>query len=139
MTYDEFMNTIVESDVEDWIYDDYDGRYIYKNDIAITMQRDRDERDDDFDVYEADWVTRFIHHPTAKVQMVYLCYMGTTIKIFDTALVDEAAMNLPLPRIKDMTISRQQYKIGRIINKQNCCVMDRYDEFLGTAGITVRD
>lgn len=135
MTYDEFMSIISESDVRDWIYDDSDGRYIYKNDIAITMQRDREDQTD----FEEDWVERFIHHPTATRQMVYLRYMGTTIDIFYTASVDEARMNIPYPQLDDMTISRKQYNIGRIVNLIECQVIDRYDEYLQTAGITVRE
>ena len=129
------MNIISESRVEDWIYDDSDGRYVFKNNIAITMQRDRD---DDTDL-EEDWVERFFHHPTASRQMVYLCYLGTIIEIFYTASVDEARMNIPYPRLTDMTISRQQYNIGRVVNLQECGVMDRYDDYLRTAGITARD
>ncbi len=135
MTYDEFMNTISESNVDDWIYDDTDGRYIYKHDIAITMQRDREDMTD----FEEDWVRRFIHHPTATRQMVYLKYMGTTIEIFYTASVDEARMNIPYPNQSDMTISRQQYNIGRIVNLIECQVMDRYDQYLNTAKIIVKD
>lgn len=134
MTYDEFMSKIANSQVEDWIYDDSDGRYIYKPDIAITMQRDRD---DDQDFYEQ-WVEKFVHHPTADRLMVYLCYMGTVIDIFYTASVDEARMNIPYPRRDDMTISQQQYNIGRIVNMIECGVIDRYDEYLRTAGIKVR-
>lgn len=135
MTYDEFMNIISESEIEDWIYNDFDVRYLYKNDIAITMQRDREDQTD----FEEDWVKNFIHHPTATRQMVYLRYMGTTIEIFYTASVDEARMNIPYPRYQDMTISRQQYNIGRIVNLIECSVIDNYDEYLQIAGITVRD
>lgn len=38
MTYDKFMNTISKSSVDDWIYDDSDGRYIYKNDISYSAK-----------------------------------------------------------------------------------------------------
>jgi hypothetical protein len=135
MTYDEFMNIISESDVDDCIYDDSDGRYIYKNDIAITMQRDREDQTD----FEEVWVERFIHHPTATRLMVYLRYMGTTIDIFYTASVDEARMNIPHPKLEDMTISRQQYNIGRIVNLIECQVINRYDEYLQIVEITVRE
>lgn len=131
MKYDDFINTIVESNINDWIYDDTDGRYIYKNDIAISMQRDME---DDSPFY-GDWVTLFIHHPTAKRTMIYLCYLGNIIEIFYTASVDEGRMDIPYPT-KDMNISKKQYNIGRIVNIPHCEVMDRYDEFLKTAGIS---
>lgn len=134
MTYEEFINKIAESDIEDWIYDDEVGSYVFRKDIAITMQRDREEDE----LFEEEWVERFIHHSEAKRLKIYLNYMGNTIDVFFTASVDGAQMNIPYPNIDEMAITRQQYNIGKIVNKQECGVIDRYDEYLRTARITVK-
>ena len=97
MTYYELMETISQSTIEDWLYDDSDGRYIFRRDISITMRRDREDNTN----FEEEWVERFIHHPTASRLRIYICYNGTTIEVFYTASVDGARMNIPYPRLNE--------------------------------------
>lgn len=61
--------------------------------------------------------------------------MEMVIDTFYTVAVDEARMYIPYPKTKDMTITYEQYKIGRIVNTGTCGVIDRYDEYLKIAGI----
>ncbi len=134
MNYNEFMKIISSSNVDDWTYDDDCGRYVYLNDINFSMQRIPENENCEF---REDWATIF-SDPKATKLMVNLCYMGNPITVFYTAAVDGARINIPYPRTKDMTISQEQYNIGRIINHDECAVIDNYDEYLTRAGIKVR-
>lgn len=131
MKYNDFINAIVNSKIEDWMYDDETGKYIFKNDISITMQQDREDDEEFFE----EWVKKFIHHPTATRMKVYLCFNGNVIDTFYTASVDGSRMHIPYPDSENMTITYNQYKIGQIVNIATCNVIDRYDEYLIKAGI----
>lgn len=134
MNFQEFMDIISCSSREEWIYDDDYGTYVYRNNIAITMYRDYDNQID----FQEGWATDF---PDSSAQrlIINLCYMGNIIHRFYTASVDGARMNIPYPRLSDMTISIEQYNIGRIVNIQECNVNDDYDRYLRRASITVRE
>lgn len=135
MQYNEFIDKLVDSKLEQWIYDDDLGNYVFKNDLSITMKQDRKGDEEEF--YE-EWIKKFIHHPTATVMKVYLCFNGNIIDTFYTASVDESRMYIPYPKSDtELIITYEKYKIGRIINLSTCNVMDRYDEYLKKAGIKV--
>lgn len=134
MNIHEFKKIIIESSIEDWTFDEDMGRYVYLNDLSITMKR-VDEPEFDFD---EDWIKNFIHHPTATRLIVELCYNGVAVERFFTASVDEYRMHIPYPNHKDLTITNEQYCIGRKINLLECSQIDSYDDYLKRAGIKVR-
>ena len=138
MKYEEFMDTIVKSDYNDWTYDDDLGLYIYKEDITISI---KSKRDDDIDkrFYE-EWVKNY-SDPKAYRSIFYLCFNGNTIKQFFTVAVDGYRMLIPYPKFKDMTISTEQDQIAKILNlpyTQDGKYMDRYEDYKNTAKIVVK-
>ncbi|HIG0355899.1 TPA: hypothetical protein ACX96U_001187 [Clostridium sporogenes] len=134
MKYNEFINQIANSKPNQWMYDDEIGKYVFINNISITMKQDRQGNEEFFE----EWVKNFIHHPTATKMKIYLCFNGDIIDTFYTASVDEARMYIPYPKSsKELTITNKQYNIGRIVNIPKCNVIDNYDEYLREAGIKV--
>ncbi len=133
MTYDEYCSIIENSEVSDWQYDDEHQSYLYFPDISITMQARQEDEWKDF--YE-EWVENF---PDTKAyrHVIEFYYFGRRIDDFYTALVDGNRMCIPYPKHDTRTITRRQYNLGRIINIPYCDVIDRYDEYLKMAKITV--
>ena len=87
--------------------------------------------------FEESWVTKYSDEK-AYVHVAELYYNGMRIDDFYTALVDGCRMCIPYPKRDGMTITKEQYGIGNILNIPYC-VNDVYsfDEYLRQAGITV--
>lgn len=132
MTYEEYRAIIAKSNFEDWIYDDEHQSYLYKQDISITMKAREEENREFFEK----WVERFPDEKAYR-HVIEFYYNGARIDDFYTASVDGHRMLIPYPKAGTLTITRDQYDIGKIINIPYCEVTDRYDEYLRTAGITV--
>lgn len=133
MTYDEYLNTIANSEVEDWDYDDNDGSYVYLNDISITMQRVYEDEREEF--YES-WVENF-PNPNAHRLVINFLYNGALVGKFYTVSVDGYRMNIPFTEAGTTTIAERNYRIGRIINKQECAVINQYDDYIRQARLTI--
>lgn len=135
MTYDEYVGIIMDSDIEDWEYEDTHQSYLYKKDISVMMKAKYTEEDSNFD---EDWVKRY-HNENAYVHIIELLYNGCRIKDFNTAKVDSGNMYIPYPSHEGLNITKQQYKIGKIVNIPLCNnAADRFDSYLSKAGITVK-
>ncbi|MDP4092822.1 MAG: hypothetical protein Q8920_05605 [Bacillota bacterium] len=134
VSYEEFILTIVNSEKEEWLYDDDLGRYVFRNDIRITIISDRGENEDR-DFFE-NWATQFPDQHAFRARF-FLCFNGSIIEAFYSAAVDGYRALIPYPRITDLTITNNQYRIGRIINIPYTVVIDRYDEYLSQAGIRI--
>jgi hypothetical protein len=133
MRYDDFINELVSSDIEDWIYDDDLGLYIYKNNITISIESDRNDLDDR-EFYE-DWVEKF-PDPKGYRARFFLKYNGNIVESFYTVAVDGYRMLIPYPKsIKNMIITNKQYKIGRIINIPYSGY--GFEDYLKRAGIDI--
>ena len=134
MRLSEFIDTISNSNVEDWTYDDDLGRYVYIHDIRITIISDRNDNDDR--EFHEEWATGFpdIHAVRARF---YLCFNGNIIEAFYTAAVDGYRMLIPYTEPNTKSINQRKYNIGRILNIPYCSVSDRYDDYLRQAGIMV--
>lgn len=132
MRYDDFMNQISNSVFEDWLYDDENGKYVFRNDLRITIQSDRTESIGDDRFYE-DWATKF-PDPEAYRKKYFFQYNGVTIDTFYTVRVDGGRSDIPYPKLPEMTISRQQYNIGRIVNSIHGY---NFDEMLSSTNITI--
>lgn len=135
MTYYEFMQKINASDPEDWIYDDEKGKFVFKNDLLISILGKDIDYGESGKFYE-DWATSF-PDATAYRKEFELCYAGNEIETFYTAMVDGARMYLPYPKLDDMTISQNQYRLGKIVNLMNEGY--GFDSYLRQANISVRD
>ena len=140
MTYNEYVGTIVNSDKNDWVYDDSRQSYLYLPDISIMMKAKDETINEDGEwrhKFEESWTENFTK-PDAYVHTIELYYNGMVISDFHTTIVDGGRMCIPYPKRPDMTITKDQYGIGKIINIPYS-VNDIYtlDEYLRQAGITV--
>lgn len=133
MNYDDFIKKIVQSNPNDWLYDDDLGLYILKTDINISILSDRsNEQNDEF--YEK-WVEKF-PDPKGYRRRFFLRYLGNIIESFYTVAVDGYRMLIPYPKSAiDLIISKKQYDIGNIINIPYSGY--GFDEYLTMAGIEI--
>lgn len=132
MRYDDFKSQIVNSTVEDWIYDDDLGKFIFTGDIRISILSDRSEPIDDDNFYE-DWARSF-PDSNAKRKKFFLQFNDSIIEQFYTVSVDGHRSYIPYPRLDGMTITSEQYAIGAIVNSIHG---HSFDEYLQQARITV--
>lgn len=133
MTYEEYKAIIAKSNAADWIYDDEYQSYLYKQDISITLKARLEEEKE---IYEK-WSEIFPDEKAYK-HVIEFYYNGARIDDFLTVSVNSHRMCIPYPKVGKLTITTEQYNIGRIINIPYYDVIDRYDEYLRTAGITVK-
>lgn len=135
MRYEDFMSQISNSVYEDnWLYDDEIGKFVNKEDIRITIQSDRSESIGDNRFYE-EWASNF-PDSNAYRKKYFLQYNGITINTFYTVRVDGGRSDIPYPRLEDMTITREQYNIARIVNSIHG---NSFNEYLSSANIEIRD
>ena len=134
MPYDEFIETIVNSEPSDWIYDDAKSVYIFKPDISISIIGKEVDYEDSGLFYE-DWAMDFPDNKARKKEFE-LCYNGNEIETFYTAYVDGMRVAIPYPKLDGMTITLKQYKIGKIVNIPNEGY--GFDNYLRQANITLR-
>jgi hypothetical protein len=139
MNFNEIINTIAESSPSDWLYDDDLGLYVYTEDVDITILSDRDwPNDNGFDEesrFHGTWAEQF-PDSNAYRRRFFIRYRGVVISAFYTALVDGARCYIPYPNSQSLSITKEQYGIGYIINS----LPARYDfdQYLRRAGITVQ-
>lgn len=134
MTYEEFIEMIYNSHVDDWIYDDDEGIFVLKRDIRISILSDRssstfDEQDD----FNEEWAQNFPDR-NAKRKIYKLRFNGEFIEVFYAVSVDGHRSYIPYPKLDGMTITSFQYKIGQIINSIHGY---SFDEYIQRARITV--
>lgn len=134
MTYDEFMETIVKSTSGDWLYDDEKEKFVFKNNLLISIVGKEVDYEETGRFYE-EWAMNF-PDPVARKKEFELCYAGNEIETFYTAMVDGARMYIPYPKMDGMTITQKQYRIGEIVNLMNEAY--GFDSYLSRAQITVK-
>lgn len=137
MSYDEFKSAIVNSGPNEWSYDDELGKYLYLEDIRITITADRSEESFNNEFHEG-WARNFPNEKATR-QLFFLHYNGNLIETFYTVSVDGARSYIPYPKLEGMTITREQYAIGKIVNKLLDEVGLKYDDYLSRIGISVND
>lgn len=131
ISIDEVWDKLNSTDDEDWSYNDDNGIYICKKDIALTIQHKRTEEIISFNEL---WVRKFEDHNASK-ELFQIQYNGNFIQEFYCALVDGARMFIPLPQTPSrLKISYQQYKLGKIIN---ICYVNSFDRYIQMAGISI--
>lgn len=121
---------------QDWKYDDGLGQYIFMGDIDISIKGDGDwplEGDEEY--YFEVWATKN-PNPKAYIKRYYLMYRGNIIETITGVSVDEMRWFIPYPRINEMTISRFEYAVGKIINKAISEYI-HFKHYVSNAGITV--
>jgi hypothetical protein len=140
MQYDAFLECFYRSEPSDWEYlDDFDMLWIYKPNIAVTILCPDAVRishsDADFD---EEW-HKVYPDPRAKMHKFKFRFNGQLIEEFYAVLVDGGRQYIPLPVTKDLTITSEQYNVGRIINLANPGRQGYggFDSYLQRAGIRV--
>lgn len=134
MTFNDFMKQIVDSEPSDWIYDDSKSTYIFKPNIQISIVGKEMDYSQSGLFYE-DWAMDFPDNKARRMEFE-LCYNGNDIETFNTVYVDGLRMAIPYPNLGDMSITQQQYKIGKIVNIPNESY--GFDSYLERANITVK-
>lgn len=129
MNYKSFRALIANSVPNDWLTDDEHGVWVLKNDLLITIQR---EVVDSPEVFTEEWATK-CPDPHAYVQRYFLKYGENIIETIYTASIDGRRVDIPYPRLPDMTIATFEYTIGKIINDERC-----WNEYTRMKNITVR-
>ena len=133
MSYDEFLKQILESEIEEWEYDDGLGLYILKTNICISILSDRNDIEDR-EFFE-DWVENYSDKKACRLRF-FLRYNGSIIETFNTAAVDGYRQLIPYPkRFSGLSIDKKQYKIGKIVNIPYKGY--DFDEYLGMAQIKI--
>ena len=133
MSYDEFMNNIIQSKPSNWIYDDSNSTYLFRPNLSISIIGDEIDFEDS-GLFHESWATKH-PDPHARIKTFKLCYNSNIIETFYTAAVDGLRMYIPYPNRETMTISQEQYIIGKIINIPNEDY--GFDSYLNRCNITV--
>ena len=134
MDYKKFIETIINSSIADWLYDDEFKRYVFTGNVSISILTDREFYQD----FCEDWTSNF-SDPSGYINRFHLAFNGSIVETFYAIAVDGYRMLIPSPKTEGMTISQKQYEIGKIINIPYTSVSDQYDEYLKIAAITIRD
>lgn len=134
MRYNEFLEIIYTSMPQEWTYDDDFGIYVYRNDIDITIESDRRNSEDTDETYYEEWACQFPNNHAYRKAFI-LKYRGNFVKAIHGAYVDGYRCFIPNPNRESMTITREQYGIGNIING---CITpyNEFESYLGQANIT---
>lgn len=115
MNYETFIDLIANSMPSDWLMDDEHGVWVLKNNLLITIQREVVEYPDEF---TEEWATR-CPDPHAYIQRYLLKYGENIIETIYTASIDGRRVDIPYPRLSDMTITKFECVIGKIINDKD--------------------
>ena len=130
------IQKIVDSNVNDWLFDDEEGTYTFKKDTCLTIRRDEFENDREF---KEEWAKRF---PDQKAFVSYhkIFYNSSLIKKVFLVAIDGYRMYIPIPEVNNLTINKFQYQIGKIINDSyggSGKGIWPYDSYLSRAGIKI--
>ncbi|MCX6770303.1 MAG: hypothetical protein NT051_06570, partial [Candidatus Micrarchaeota archaeon] len=138
-TLESIKKKIMKSTAEDWLFDDIQGIYTYKKDVNLTIRRTPYEESEEFhekwlDVY-ADRKGHTSNHD--------IYYSSSFIERIFIVAVDGYRKYIPYPDINDLTLTKYQYAVGRIINDAygtlpGSGVFTSFDDYLQRAGIKVK-
>ena len=130
MNYDGFINQIVKSEPSEWIYDDEFGRYVYKNNICISIISDRSDNEDK--EFNEIWATSFSNNKAYRAKF-FLCLNGNVIETFYAVAVDGYRCLIPCTEVGTRLITHKKYAIGKILN----IPYQNFDEYLNQAKIQI--
>jgi len=83
---------------------------IYKPNIAVAMAWGADSES-----YQFDWVKQFPNE-TASIFLLDFLFHGILIKRIHIVAVDEGRYYIPAPNFAPLYITKEQYKIGKLLN-----------------------
>ena len=127
---------IMMSEFSDWKFEDIGGIYVYKKDANLTIRREGFENSRPF---EEEWVKKFAD-PKGRTDEHVIFYANTPIERIYLVSVDGARCSIPYPNLKEMSITKYQYKLGKIINDSFCSrALYDFEGYLDKAGIKVKE
>ena len=127
MDYESFMNEIYNSSSDEWLYNDELGRFILRNDIRIAIVAENSIENRELNRFYEEWANNFPDREAYQKQYT-LEFNGCYIETFNTVAVDGSRSYIPLPNLDTMTITRNEYIIGQIINSVHGHNFDEYLE-----------
>ena len=111
-TLENVKRKIMESDLDDWNYNDTEGRYTYTEDIALRIQKQ------DFDEYEdfqENWAES-LPDPDARRFKITIFYESNPVRNEYIIAVDGYRAYIPMPDRSDLSITEFQHNLGEILN-----------------------
>ena len=132
---DDVISIIIQSNPEDYTYDDNTGEYVYSRDIQLRIVLD--SSDDQSSKFYEPWLENFSDTDASR-QPVYIYYGDARLCDVYCIWVDGARHLIPIPKSPSvLTINRFKYHVGRILNHPMLGYGFNYA--LEQAGITVKD
>ncbi len=132
-SFEAIYTKLMNSSVDDWENDDTNSRHVFKKDTNLILSRnDKEELD-----FNEPWLKRF-PDSSGKKTVYTLYYNKSPIKEYFLIVVDGGRCCIPLPSLKLHTITKEEYKIGELVN----CIFRQdwiygFDRMLAQAGIQV--
>lgn len=133
LDYKDIIATVLKLYPDDWHYNSDTETLMCDHDIRLQIRRDQE---DFLHRLSMPWVKKFID-PIAYQDVYRLYYDNTEIKKYFFAIVDGGRMIIPYPTSrKDLTITPEEYHIGRLLASFVCASGD-LDDYLGQAEISI--
>jgi len=130
MDYNRLKQTILDSNIHDWLLNEERGIYTYKNDLNIWIKR----KDIDFDrdkFRNEDWAT--MHpDPNAYREFYEIYYCASFIEEKMLVAVDGFRASLPLPEVGTNKVKGEDYRFAKIVDHLNTL-----DEYMKRSGLEV--
>lgn len=135
--------TIMRSSPSDYIWDDGDGSYIYKDDINLRFilnRNDGSEVSKSWNDFDEPWVHKFPNQKATR-ELVQVFYGAVPVMKIFCVYVDGARHLIPMPKTQDdLTITKFEHKVGSILNYPlNSNDIREFSFALEHAGITVQE
>lgn len=129
-TLESVKKKIIESDLDDWEYDDTEGRYVFTQDVALRIEKQEHGGHEEF---HEEWAEDF-PDPDAKKFTIQIYYESTPVLKEYIIAVDGYRAYIPIPDRFELTISEFQHNLGEILN-----IAPGWDyyRYLNRAGVSV--
>jgi hypothetical protein len=130
MTYDNLIQTLIDSHPEDWLRREDEKVLTLKRDLNVTV---RERCKEHVGTLDQRWAV-FGHHGPADIRIFEVWYGASFVCKYNFAVVDGGRALLPYPKSsEDLRITRIQLAIAIAVNRQD----DSLHRYLHMAGIVV--
>lgn len=134
MKLDEFKNIITSSSKNEWIHNIELEKYIYKNDISISVVEDKSWNNGEEFKYFEKWATNYSNINSYKKRFL-LKYNGEAIYSFYCIAVDGYGCFLPYPEnLRTMKVTKENYVFAKFINEINVDY-NQFDKYFERSGL----
>ena len=108
---DKLKEKIMNSTWEDWSFNDEEGIYTYRRDANLRIVREPFEKSHDF---IDDWIT-ILPDKTGRTSWHKVYYGNSFIENIPIVSLGGKVL-IPYPDLKNLTITKYQYILGKILN-----------------------